>query len=145
MKKAIDYIRSGKGPAFVHGHVVRPYSHSLSDDEKLYRPESERNAEVERDPINRFQLFLIREGILDEKAIDQLEKDVDAEVQDAADKAVAAAFPATDSYMNFVYSPDLDPTSKAFETEAVHPMPTQDKAPQHHPAIAPWPTSSTPA
>ena len=128
LKKAIDYIRSGQGPAFVHGHVVRPYSHSLSDDEKLYRPESERNAEVERDPINRFQLFLIREGILDEKAIDQLEKDVDAEVQDAADKAVAAAFPATDSYTKFVYSPDLDPTSKAFETEAVHPMPTQDKA-----------------
>ena len=129
LKKAINYIRSGKGPAFVHGHVVRPYSHSLSDDEKLYRPESERNAEVERDPINRFQLFLIREGILDEKAIDHLEKDVDAEVQEAADKAVAAAFPATDSYLNFVYSPDLDPTSKAFETEAVHPMPTQDKSP----------------
>jgi 2-oxoisovalerate dehydrogenase E1 component len=129
LKKAIDYIRSGKGPAFVHGHVVRPYSHSLSDDEKLYRPESERNAEVERDPITRFQLFLIREGILDEKAIDQLEKDVNAEVQDAADKAVAAALPATDSYKNFVYSPDLDPTSKAFETEAVHPMPTQEKSP----------------
>ena len=44
LKKAIDYIRSGKGPAFVHGHVVRPYAHSLSDDEKLYRPDSERNA-----------------------------------------------------------------------------------------------------
>ncbi len=128
LKKAIEHIRSGNGPAFVHGHVVRPYSHSLSDDEKLYRPDSERNAEVERDPINRFQLFLIREGILNEKAIDQLEKDVDAEVQEAADKAVAAALPASGSYVNFVYSPDLDPTSKAFETEAVHPVPTQDKA-----------------
>ena len=38
LKKAIDYIRGGNGPAFVHGHVIRPYSHSLSDDEKLYRP-----------------------------------------------------------------------------------------------------------
>jgi len=128
MKKAIDYIRAGNGPAFVHGHVVRPYSHSLSDDEKLYRPESERNSEVERDPINRFQLFLIREGILDETAVDQLEKDVDAEVQEASDRAVEAALPATDSYKNFVYSPDLDPTSPAFQTEAVHPAPSQDKA-----------------
>jgi 2-oxoisovalerate dehydrogenase E1 component len=127
LRKAIDYIRAGNGPAFVHGHVVRPYSHSLSDDEKLYRPDSERNSEVERDPINRFQLFLIREGILDEKGIDQIEKDVDAEVQEASDRAVAAALPESGSYTNFVYSPDLDPTSKAFETEPLHPKPAQDK------------------
>ena len=93
-KTAVDYIRAGKGPAFVHGHVIRPYSHSLSDDEKLYRPESERKPEVERDPITRFQLFLVREGILDEKAVDELEKDVEAEVQEASDRAVAAALPA---------------------------------------------------
>ena len=108
----------------MHGHVIRPYSHSLSDDEKLYRPESERKQEVERDPITRFQLFLMREGILDEKGIDELEKDVDAEVQEASDRAVAAALPAPDSYKQFVYSPDLDPTSSAFQTEAVHPTPS---------------------
>jgi len=127
LKKAIDYIRAGNGPAFVHGHVVRPYSHSLSDDEKLYRPESERNSEVERDPINRFQLFLIREGILDEKGINQVEKDVDAEVQEASDRAVAAALPEPGSYNNFVYSPDLDPASSAFQTEPLHPKPAQGK------------------
>ena len=81
-----------QGPAFVHGHVIRPYSHSLSDDEKLYRPDTERQQEVERDPITRFQLFLVREGILDEKGIDELEKDVEAEVQDASDRAVAGGF-----------------------------------------------------
>jgi 2-oxoisovalerate dehydrogenase E1 component len=129
LKKAIDYIRAGHGPAFVHGHVIRPYSHSLSDDEKLYRPESERKQEVERDPISRFQLFLIREGILDEQAINQLEADVDAEVQEASDRAAAAAFPATDSYTKFVYSPDLDPTSRKFSTEAAHPAPAKDGAP----------------
>ena len=104
--------------------MIRPYSHSLSDDEKLYRPDSERQAEVERDPITRFQLFLIREGILDEKGIDELEKDVEAEIQDASDSAVAAALPAPGSYKEFVYSPDLDPTSSAFQTEAVHPTPS---------------------
>ena len=128
-KKAVDYCRSGKGPAFVHGHVIRPYSHSLSDDEKLYRPDSERQSEVERDPITRFQLFLVREGILDEKGIDALEKDVEAEIQDASDRAVAAELPKPGSYVEFVYSPDLDPTSSEFQTEAVHPTPS-DKAPE---------------
>ena len=125
VKTAVDYLRAGKGPAFLHGHVIRPYSHSLSDDEKSYRPESERQQEVERDPISRFQLFLLREGILDEKGIDELEKDVEAEVQDASDQALQAALPAPGSYTQFVYSADLDPTSSAFETEAVHPAPTQ--------------------
>ncbi len=125
LRTAVEYIRGGNGPAFVHGHVIRPYSHSLSDDEKLYRPDSERHQEVERDPITRFQLFLVREGVLDEKGIDELEKDVDAEVQEASDRAVAAALPAPDSYKLYVYSPDLDPASSAFQTEAVHPAPSQ--------------------
>ena len=129
LKKAVDYIREGNGPAFVHGHVIRPYSHSLSDDEKLYRPESERKLEVERDPITRFQLFMVREGILDEKGVDELEKDVDAEVQEASDRAVEATLPEPDSYKLYVYSPDLDPASSAFETEAVHPS-TAEKNPE---------------
>ena len=129
LKTAVDYVRGGYGPAFVHGHVIRPYSHSLSDDEKLYRPESERKLEVERDPITRFQLFLIREGILDEQGIDNLEKDAEAEIQEAADRAVAAALPAPDSYQQFVYSADLDPASAAFQTEAVHPLPAEKGAP----------------
>ncbi len=124
-KKAMEHMRSGKGPAFVHGHVIRPYSHSLSDDEKLYRPDSERQEEVERDPITRFQLFLVREGILDEKGVDNLEKEVEAEIQDASDRAVAATLPAPGSYIEFVYSPDLDPSSTAFQTEAVHPAPSE--------------------
>ena len=129
LKRAVDYIRAGNGPAFVHGHVIRPYSHSLSDDEKLYRPEIERKQEVERDPITRFQLFLLREGILDEKAIDQIEKDVNVEVQEAADRAVAARFPETDSYKKFIYSPDLDPTADAFQTEPARLEPEQQKSP----------------
>jgi len=127
-KTAVDYIRAGNGPAFVHGHVIRPYSHSLSDDEKLYRPESERRQEVERDPITRFQLFLVREGILDEKALDDLEKEVESEIQEASDRAVSAALPEPGSYKKYVYSPDLDPTASEFQTEAVHPTPSDKGA-----------------
>jgi 2-oxoisovalerate dehydrogenase E1 component len=119
MVKAVEHCRSGKGPAFVHGHVIRPYSHSLSDDEKLYRPDVERQKDALKDPITRMQMFLIREGILDEKGIDALEKSVDDEIQRATDRALAAAIPSTDkaAILKHVYSPDLDPTSQQFDTE----------------------------
>ncbi len=120
-RRAIDYIRAGKGPAFVHGHVIRPYSHSLSDDEKLYRPEAERKKEAERDPIARFQKFLVSEGLSTDKDLREIEKDVDVEVQDSSDRAVAAAIPALDSYNQHLYSMDLDPTSDAFNTKPVFP------------------------
>jgi 2-oxoisovalerate dehydrogenase E1 component len=116
-RAGVAHCREGKGPAFMHGHVIRPYSHSLSDDEKLYRPESERSADALRDPLSKMQMFLLREGILDEAGITALEKSVDEEVQLASDRAVAATLPAPDSYKDFVYSPDLDPTSLAFATE----------------------------
>jgi 2-oxoisovalerate dehydrogenase E1 component len=108
-RRAVAYCRARQGPALVHGHVIRPYSHSLSDDERLYRPDSERQKDAQRDPITRMQMFLVRENLLDEKEIDRLEKSVDEEVQAASDRAEKAAFPATDSIYNHVYSMDLDP------------------------------------
>src|SRR5215467_2023904 len=108
-KRAVDYCRSGKGPALIHGHVIRPYSHSLSDDERLYRPDTERQKDAQRDPITRMQMFLVRENILDEKEIDRLEKSADEEVQVASERAQSAAPPATDTIYRHVYSEDLDP------------------------------------
>jgi 2-oxoisovalerate dehydrogenase E1 component len=117
-QRAAQYCREGHGPAFVHAHVIRPYSHSLSDDEKLYRPDSERERDAARDPVSRTQMFLLREGILDEKGINELEKKVDEELQIAVDQALAALPPAPETITQFVYSPDLDPTSAAFDTQA---------------------------
>ncbi len=117
ISRAVEHMRAGKGPAFVHGHVIRPYSHSLSDDEKLYRPESERQKDAARDPITRMQMFLIRENILDEKGVNRVEQEVDDEVQQASDRALAAAPPAKDSINTHVYSADLDPASSAFDTQ----------------------------
>ena len=117
--RAVRYCREGHGPAFVHAHVIRPYSHSLSDDERLYRPDAERERDAQRDPVTRTQMFLLREGILDEKGINQLEKEVEAELQIAVDRALEALPPAPESIMKFVYSPDLDPSSSAFDTQPV--------------------------
>jgi 2-oxoisovalerate dehydrogenase E1 component len=113
--RAAEHIRAGKGPGLVHGHVIRPYSHSLSDDERLYRPESERKDEAKRDPITRLQMFLIREGILAEKEITDLEKQVNQEVQEASDRALEATAPGKESILEFIYSADLDPTSSRFD------------------------------
>ncbi len=117
MKRAVEYCRSGKGPALVHGHVIRPYSHSLSDNEKLYRPDSERQKDAQRDPITRMQMFLVRENILNEDQLDKLEKSVTEEVQAAADRALTAAPPATDSIYKHVYSENLDPRQMSSEPQ----------------------------
>ncbi|MGB7599909.1 MAG: dehydrogenase E1 component subunit alpha/beta [Candidatus Sulfotelmatobacter sp.] len=125
-QRATQYCRDGHGPAFVHAHVIRPYSHSLSDDERLYRPDAERERDAARDPVSRTQMFLLREGILDEKGINELEKKVEEELQIAVDQALAALPPAPESVMQFVYSPDLDPVSATFDTPAVMGPDTAD-------------------
>jgi 2-oxoisovalerate dehydrogenase E1 component len=116
-KEAVEYCRERRGPALVHAHVTRPYSHSLSDDEKLYKSADERQTEADRDPLSKFSLFLVREGVLDQKQIESLEAEVDEEVRNAADQALEAAEPTVDSILTNVYSPEIDPTSAAFEAQ----------------------------
>jgi 2-oxoisovalerate dehydrogenase E1 component len=117
-QEAVRYCRERRGPALIHAHVTRPYSHSLSDDEKLYKSSEEREEEARRDPISKIALLLVREGILDQKQIEALEAQVDNEVREAADQALAAEAPAIESIRINVYSKEVDPTSLAFEAEA---------------------------
>ena len=114
---AAAHCRAGLGPAFVHGHCIRPYSHSLSDDDKLYRSAAEREADALRDPITRLQMRLLREGILSAEEINRLEKSLDQEAADAAEHALAAPLPEISSVAEHVYSHDLDPANVAFATE----------------------------
>jgi 2-oxoisovalerate dehydrogenase E1 component len=116
-QRAVAYCRERKGPAFVHAKVIRPYSHSLSDDEKLYRPDEEREADARRDPIKTFAEFLMNEGIASSEDLETLRKTVDREINEAADIALATPQPAPESALRNVFSPDVDPTSKDFDTE----------------------------
>ncbi|MGC2300103.1 MAG: dehydrogenase E1 component subunit alpha/beta [Acidobacteriaceae bacterium] len=115
---AVAHCRARKGPALVHGHVIRPYAHSHSDDARLYRPQSERDVESLRDPIQNFQTYLLREGILDSEAINRIEKQVDEEVRQAAERALAAPLPSPEpaAILRHQYSDDYDPTSPALQT-----------------------------
>ena len=117
MRRAVEYCRQRKGPAFVHAKVIRPYSHSLSDDEKLYRPDEERASDAERDPVKRFGALLIDEGVIDQAGLQKIKDEVDREVNDAADKALASEQPARETATDYVFSPDVDPCSKQFDTE----------------------------
>jgi 2-oxoisovalerate dehydrogenase E1 component len=121
MRDAAAYVRARKGPAFVHARVIRPYSHSLSDDEKLYKSPAEREAEARRDPIARFTEFLKSHGLVSDEALAEMAADVEREVNDAAIKALAAPKPARNTAELWVYSPDVDPSSSAFDTPA-HPQ-----------------------
>ncbi|MCC6329490.1 MAG: dehydrogenase E1 component subunit alpha/beta [Acidobacteria bacterium] len=117
-KDAVEYCRERKGPAFIHAKVIRPYSHSLSDDEKLYRPEEERDADARIDPIKTYAEFLMTEGICSSEQLEALRKEVDEEVNKAADIAVATPQPAPETAYRNVYSPDVDPTDRTlFDTE----------------------------
>jgi 2-oxoisovalerate dehydrogenase E1 component len=115
---AVAHCRARLGPALVHGHVVRLYAHSFSDDVRLYRPETERQAEALRDPIHNFQMHLLREGILDAEALEVLEKEVDEQVRQAAERALSAPLPSTEpaAILRHQYSEDYDPTRPVLQT-----------------------------
>jgi 2-oxoisovalerate dehydrogenase E1 component len=116
--EAVDWVRRERKPALVHAKVIRPYSHSLSDDERLYKTSEEREAEAKRDPIGKMRAFLVREGIATEAEIDAIAADVDREIAGATETALAAPKPGIDSADWYVFSPDVDPTSSAFDTPA---------------------------
>ena len=118
MADAVSYARSHEGPALVHARVIRPYSHSLSDDEKLYKTPEERACEARRDPIVRLASFLKAEGLSTEADLAALAREVDMEVDAAAERAKKADKPAPDTATLYVYSPDIDPTSDAFDAPA---------------------------
>lgn len=114
---AAAYCRARKGPALIHADVIRPYSHSLSDDEGHYKPEGEREEEAKRDPLVTFPAKLIADGVASEAEIEEIGAGVDEDIELATEVALAAPQPAADTIYEYVYSPDVDPTSDAFDTE----------------------------
>jgi 2-oxoisovalerate dehydrogenase E1 component len=118
MGEAVAYVRRERKPALVHAKVIRPYSHSLSDDERLYKTPEERDAESRRDPITRMRSFLVSEGLATDGEIDAIAADVDREIAEATTAALAAPKPAAETADWFVFSPDVDPTSADFDRPA---------------------------
>jgi len=115
LREAAVYCRSGHGPALVHAHVVRLYSHSLSDDERMYKTAAERKAESARDPVLNFPKLLVDEGILDRQALQRIVHEIDEEIHEATQEALRQSPPVRDSVLVHLYSDRVDPASDAFE------------------------------
>jgi len=116
ISEAAAHCREGLGPVLVHAHVIRPYSHSLSDDERFYKSAAERAREAERDPINRLFQELIEKGHSTEAQLRGMMADCDDQVIRAADFALAHPAPSTTPLFENLYSPDIDITSPSFAT-----------------------------
>jgi 2-oxoisovalerate dehydrogenase E1 component len=87
LREAAAWCRSRRGPAFVHAKVIRPYSHSLSDDEALYRSPAERAADAERDPLLSFPRMLLADKVATAEELQAIRAEVDREVVEAAEAA----------------------------------------------------------
>lgn len=117
LAQAVAYCREGHGPALVHAHLVRLYSHSLSDDERSYKTVSERSEEAARDPLVTFPKWLLNSGHIDRQGLDRLLSEVDHEVQESAHRASKAPAPQPGTEFDHLYSPEVDPGAPMFETE----------------------------
>ena len=116
--EAVNYCRRERKPAFVHAYCTRPYSHSLSDDEKLYKTAAERAEEARRDPVTTFSDYLVSSGVISRGALENLMQEVDLEIQEVTERALKAPQPHKGSALKYLYSESVDPTSSEFETEA---------------------------
>src|SRR6187402_1430576 len=116
--EAAEYVRRERKPAFVHAKVIRPYSHSLSDDERLYKTVDERKAEALRDPLTKMRAFLLKEQIATEADLDAVLQSVDREIAESTEQALKAPKPSADTAQSFVFSPTVDPTSTRFLSTA---------------------------
>ena len=118
MTRAVEWCRSRKGPALIHASVVRPYSHSMSDDEKAYKTEQQRDDEKGNDPLDIMARLLVTRNIATEAGIQEIKASVDAEIAAATESALSAETPSSEEVFDHIYSEDVDPTSSDFDTEA---------------------------
>jgi len=103
VKKALNYINSGKGPALIEADCVRLLSHSSSDDQKKYRPNEEIKEDIKNDPIEILSNILLADGILTQEEYKALKYDVTKEVANAADEALREPDPDPSQAVKYVF------------------------------------------
>ena len=118
VEKVVRHARERNGPALLHAHVIRPYSHSMSDDERMYKTAAEREEEAERDPLVVFRKYLVEEAELaTDEELDAIEEEVNEQLNEAVDRALEESQPSPDTALRWLYSEEVDPTGDAFSTE----------------------------
>ena len=105
MQEALDYVKTGKGPAIVHADCVRMFSHSNSDRQELYRDQAEVNEARRSDPVARFRAYLLDNGELAEEEILRLEDENTAAVEEASARVEEEPEPDPSTALNFIIPP----------------------------------------
>lgn len=102
-RKAIESVRSGGGPHFLELRTYRFRAHSMFDPE-LYRPKDEVEEWKTRDPIEFHKERLIKDGVLTDDDVAEMEEAVSREIEEAIEFAEAGTWEPVEELTRFVYS-----------------------------------------
>ena len=105
-QRLVDRARRGDGPGFLLCETYRYHGHHVGDiNREYYRSKQEEQMwRTERDPILILGKWLIEEKIADQKTLQQIEADLEAEMKKAVEFAVAAPYPSVDEVAEDVYA-----------------------------------------
>lgn len=103
-KAAVEQARAGDGPTLIEAKCLRLTPHSSDDNDRTYRPRDELTAMRQGDPVARFSALLLRDGVIDEQALETVRAEIAAEVDDATTYAENAPPPEPASLLGHVYA-----------------------------------------
>ncbi len=105
MKEAVERARSGGGATLLEAKTYRPVPHSSDDDDRTYRTRDEVEDWKRRDPIKRFQAYLLEKGFLTPETIEEIESRIREEVDEAHANAEHAPYPPAEDALFPVFAP----------------------------------------
>lgn len=105
MAKAVSKARSGNGPSLVVAKVPRIAAHSSSDDPKKYKSDECVAEEVAKDPVKRFESYLLEKGFITPQELEEKRTEAFAKIEEAALKADQIPFPPRKDAADNVFLP----------------------------------------
>ena len=86
-EEAVHRARSGEGATLIECVTYRVAMHTTADDPKRYRTDKEVEQWIKKDPLVRFQKYLLSKELLTEEKIEEIDKEVEKEIQDSVDRS----------------------------------------------------------
>jgi len=102
-QKAVERARKGEGPTLIECKTYRLKGHSRVDSAK-YRPKEEVEEWLAKDPIKRFKEKLLQTNAMTESEIQQIEKEVSDDIEEAVKFALESPYPAPEEALEDVYA-----------------------------------------
>ncbi len=116
-RKAVDLARKGKGPSLIEADTVRLMPHSSSDSDKKYRSKDELEHDRQRDPIPRFESFLLNENLITAEDLPKIRTKLKQQVDAAADEADQAPHPESATVKKYIFAPEKDKSVSSPQAE----------------------------